>query len=121
MLPQPVGVQTRATSPVSAARSKTRERLYACDPILKRLPQNIHDMAAELWPFIQEEHAMVGQRHVTQHRHVAPADQSCIRDGVMGTRHGRVMTHAVGQPSTVAAMSSTRRSLARMTLATVPR
>jgi hypothetical protein len=59
MLPQPVGVQTRATSPVSAVRSKTRGRLYACDPILKRLAQDLQDMAAALGPFIHEEHAMV--------------------------------------------------------------
>jgi hypothetical protein len=31
-------------------------------------------MAAELGQFIQEEHAMVGQRHFTRHRYVAPTD-----------------------------------------------
>jgi hypothetical protein len=48
-------------------------------------------MAAELGPFIQQEHAMVGQRHFTRHRHVAPADQPRIRDGLVGraTRAGR--------------------------------
>jgi hypothetical protein len=35
-------------------------------------------MAAELGAFIQEKHAMVGQRHVARHRHVAPADQPRI-------------------------------------------
>jgi hypothetical protein len=35
-------------------------------------------MTAELGAFIQEKHAMVGQRHVTRHRHVAPADQPRI-------------------------------------------
>jgi hypothetical protein len=35
---------------------------------------------------------MVRQRHVTRHWHVAPADQPRIRDGVMGGRHGRVVT-----------------------------
>jgi hypothetical protein len=91
MVPQLVGVQTRAASPVSAARAKTRGRLYACDPILKRLPQDLHDMAAELRQFIQEEHAMVGQRHLARHGHVAATDQPRIRDGMMGstTRSGR--------------------------------
>jgi len=48
------------------------------------LAQDLEDMAAALGPCIQEEHAMVGQRHVTRHRHVAPADQSRIRDGTVG-------------------------------------
>src|SRR5262245_49604408 len=38
-----------------------------------------------------------------------------------GAQHGRAVTNAVGQPATVAAMSSTRRPPARMTLATAPR
>jgi len=41
-------------------------------------------MAAELGQPIQEEHAIVGQRHFARHRHVAPADQPRIRDGVVG-------------------------------------
>jgi hypothetical protein len=41
-------------------------------------------MTAALGQFIQEEHAMVGQRHLARHRHVAAADQPDIRDGVMG-------------------------------------
>jgi hypothetical protein len=55
------------------------------------LAQDLEDMAAELGPFIQEEHALVGQRHLARHRYVAPADQPDIRDGVMGgaTRAGR--------------------------------
>jgi hypothetical protein len=55
-------------------------------------------MTAELGPFIQEEDAVVGQRHVARHRHGAPADQPDIRDGVMGARHGRVVTKAVRSP-----------------------
>jgi hypothetical protein len=48
------------------------------------LAQDLKDMATELGQFIQEEHAIVGQRHVSRHRHVAPADQPRIRDGVVG-------------------------------------
>jgi hypothetical protein len=55
-------------------------------------------MAAELGPFIQEEHAMVGQRPLPRHWHVAHTDQPRIRDGVVGARHGRVVTHAVQVP-----------------------
>jgi hypothetical protein len=45
-------------------------------------------MAAEFREFIQEEHAMVGQRHVARHWHVAPADQPRIREGVVGRDTG---------------------------------
>jgi hypothetical protein len=39
----------------------------------------------------QAEHAMVGQRDLTRHRHVAPANPLRIRDGVVrgATRAGR--------------------------------
>ena len=40
-------------------------------------------MAFALRELIEEEDAMVGQRHLAGHRHVAPADQPHIRDGVM--------------------------------------
>ena len=61
----------------------TPARLYSCAAVLERLPQDLQDMAAELGQFIQEEHAIVGQRHVARHRHVAAADQPHIRDGVV--------------------------------------
>jgi hypothetical protein len=40
---------------------------------------------------------MVGQRHVTRHRHVAPADQPCSRDRLMARakRAGRDQRRAV--------------------------
>ena len=66
-------------------------KLYVYDTLLERLAQDLQDMAAELGPFIQEKHAVVGQRHVARHGDVAPADQPRIRDGVVGraTRAGR--------------------------------
>jgi hypothetical protein len=56
-------------------------------------------MAAELGQFIQEEHAMVGQRHVSRHRHVASADQPRIRDGMVGraTWAGRDQRRAIAR------------------------
>jgi hypothetical protein len=47
-------------------------------------------MATELGQFIQEEHAIVGQRHLAGHRDVAAADHPCIRDRMVGraTRAG---------------------------------
>jgi hypothetical protein len=66
-------------------------RLYCCNTLLKRLAQDLEHMAAALGPFIQQDHAMVGERHLARTRHVAPADQPRIRDGVVGraTRAGR--------------------------------
>jgi hypothetical protein len=50
----------------------------------QRLAQDLQDMAAELGPFIQEEHAIVGQRDLAGHRDVAAADQPRIREGMVG-------------------------------------
>jgi hypothetical protein len=65
--------------------------LYSGNTLLERLAQDLEHMTATLRQFIQEEGAVVGQRHVAWHRHVAPADQPDIGDGVMGgaTRAGR--------------------------------
>jgi hypothetical protein len=59
-------------------RFRTLWRLYSDETLLEWLTQDLKDMAAELGQFIQEEHAVVGQRHITRHRHVAPADQPRI-------------------------------------------
>jgi hypothetical protein len=72
--------------------------LYVCDAVLERLAQDLEHMTVELRQFIQEEDAVVRQRHVPRPRHVAPADQPDIRDGVLGARHGRVVTNAVRSP-----------------------
>jgi hypothetical protein len=42
-------------------------------------------MAAALGRFIENEHSVVGQRHLARHGHVAAADQpgvgNCLREG----------------------------------------
>jgi hypothetical protein len=72
-------------------------RLYVYDTILQGLAQDPDDVAAELRPFIQKKDAVVRQRHVARQRHLAPADQPDIRDGVMRgtTRMGRDQGGAV--------------------------
>ena len=57
-----------------AARSRTLWRLPSEDTILERLARDLEHMTAKLGPFIQEENAVVGQRHVAWHRHVAFTD-----------------------------------------------
>jgi hypothetical protein len=75
------GVPVGSTDLTRCKHRRTSDCHYT---ILERLAQDLQDMAAELWQFIQEEHAMVGQRHFARHRYVAPTDQAHIRDGVMG-------------------------------------
>jgi len=41
-------------------------RLHSSNTLLERLAQNLEDMAPELGPFIQEEHTLVGQRHLAR-------------------------------------------------------
>jgi hypothetical protein len=78
-------------------------------------------MAAARRPCIQEEHTVVGQRHLARHRHVVPADQPRIGDGVMGARNGQLVTNAVQshvRPATlwmrVVSMASARVMAGRM-------
>src|SRR5262245_29600920 len=72
-------------------RFRTCGRLYSCDAVLERLAQDLEPMAAELWPCIQAEDAVVRQRHLARQRPLAPADPPDVRDGVMrgATRAGR--------------------------------
>jgi hypothetical protein len=65
-------------------RSKRLGVLYFCDALIERLAQDLEDLAAEFGPFIQQEHAVVGQRHLARQRHMAPADPPRVRDGVEG-------------------------------------
>jgi hypothetical protein len=76
-------------------------RLYLYDTLIERLAQDLEDMAAALGQLIQEEHAIVGQRHVTRHWHVPPADQPRIREGMMGraTRVGRGLVSGICYPT----------------------
>jgi hypothetical protein len=63
-------------------RFRTPATLYICETILKRLAQDLKDMAA-LGPSIQEEHAMVGPRH---RRVVTHAEQSPVRPAILWMR-----------------------------------
>jgi hypothetical protein len=76
----------------------TPAKLYSCETILQRLPQDLQHMAAELGEFIEEEHAMVGQGHLARQGYVAAPDQPRVGNRMMGARHGRVVTKAVRSP-----------------------
>jgi hypothetical protein len=53
---------------------------YLCGGLLKRLAQDLEDMAPELWPFIQKAHAAVRPRHLARHGEVPAAAQPHSRD-----------------------------------------
>ena len=76
--PVRLAVSNRLAKLIKSLRFMTCARLSVYDTILEWLARDLHDMAAELRQFIDKEHAIVGQRHVTRHRHVAPADQPDI-------------------------------------------
>jgi hypothetical protein len=102
-LPESLTAIRLVANPANGLRSRTPARLYLHDTFLERLPQDLEDMAAALGPFIQEAHAVVGPRHLARPRHVAPADQPHIGEGVMGGAkrpgrdQGRTIAHEASQ------------------------
>ena len=81
--PQEMRTSRRFTRAMRVARSRTPAKLYWCKTLLERLPQHLYDMAEELRELIQKAHAMVRQRHLARHRHMAATDQSHVREGVV--------------------------------------
>ena len=97
-LPECLMAIIRKANSAKELRSRTPAKLYSCETILQRLAHNLEHMTAKLGQFIQKAHAMVSQRHVARHRHVAPTDQPASEMVWWGARHGRVVTHAVRAP-----------------------
>jgi len=84
-LPASLTAFTRRANSAKLLSSTTPARLYAYDTLLEGLAQHLEDVAAELRPFIEQEHAMMCQRHVARPRHLASTDQAHIGDRVMGS------------------------------------
>jgi hypothetical protein len=89
-------------SVASAATLRMCGKVYCCETLLSRLPQYFEHMAPELGEFIEAEDAVVGPRPRARHRHLAAADQPHVGHGVVGARHGRVVTTAVRRPVSLA-------------------
>ena len=66
-----------------AVRFRMSGRWYAGDTLLQGLAQDFEPRASKLGSLIQEAQAMVGQRHLAGHRHVAATDQPRLRDGMV--------------------------------------
>lgn len=65
--------------------------LGACDhdlARLQRLSQHLEDPPLELWQFVKEQHAMVGESDLARLRAAATANQRRSRGGVMGVTEG---------------------------------
>jgi hypothetical protein len=105
-----------ATKAAKTLRSMTPATLYSCETLLKRSPPDLQDMAAALGQFIQEAHAVVGQRYFAGHRDVAAADQPRIRDGLVkgATRAGRDQGRAGAGAAGHAGEARGREGLARV-------
>ena len=75
---------------VSSGKRKTPSEAGVEGRGCERLTQDLKDMAAALGPFMQEAHAMTGQRHLARHGEVPATEQPRIRNGVMrgATRKG---------------------------------
>jgi hypothetical protein len=57
---------SRAADATKELRFRTPAKLYIYETLLERLAQDLEHMTAKLGPFIQEEDAVVGQRHVAR-------------------------------------------------------
>jgi hypothetical protein len=62
--------------------------LYSCDIILERLTQHFEHIPLELGKLIEEEDAVVGQRHLAPQGHLAAADTPHIGNGLVGSAKG---------------------------------
>jgi hypothetical protein len=47
-------------------------RSFCGDPLLERLAEHLEDVTPALREFVQEEHAVVRQRHLARHRDLTP-------------------------------------------------
>ena len=70
--PESLTAMTWRAKSARALRFRTCGRLYSCETILQRLAQDLEDMPPELRQFIQEEHAVVCQRHLARYGDLAP-------------------------------------------------
>jgi hypothetical protein len=58
-LPESLAAIIRRANSAKVLKSMTPAKLYVYDTLLKRLAQDLEDMAAELREFIQAEHTVV--------------------------------------------------------------
>jgi hypothetical protein len=92
VLPESLAVIIRTAKSAKAERFMALWRLYLYDTLLKRLAQDVEDMASELGQFIQEEHA-VWMRVVSRVSARVIAGRRMVR------RHASLDVPTLGGPS----------------------
>jgi hypothetical protein len=73
----------RAATAARGTRSWKPKKGCSCHSCRERLAPHVREVAADLRPCVQHEHAVVRPRHVARPRHLAAPDQSHLGDGVM--------------------------------------
>ena len=58
-------------------------RLYVCETLLERLPQHLQPMACACGPLVEAQPAVMRQRHLAGHGHLAAADHADVGDSVV--------------------------------------
>jgi hypothetical protein len=76
-------------------------QLYLCEGLLERLAQYLRDAAPALRAFVQKENAGVRRRALARHRHVAPAEQAHVREGVVRGVRKRRSSYSTGLQNNV--------------------
>jgi hypothetical protein len=79
---------TRRAKSATALRFRTCGRLYVENTRLERLTQHFKPMPRALGELIEEEHTVVGPRHLTRHGDLTAADQPHIGNGLVGGATG---------------------------------
>jgi hypothetical protein len=69
-----VAARTRSAKAARARKSRSYGRVFFCDAILEQESQDLKPMTPILRACIQDEHAVVGQRHLARQRHLSPTD-----------------------------------------------
>src|SRR5688572_19863125 len=69
---RPLAVITRTATSTNVLGLRALWRSYSEKTLLEGLAQDLGDMASDLRQLIQEEHAVVRQRHFAWRRHLAP-------------------------------------------------
>jgi hypothetical protein len=97
--PERLAVSNLSAKSVKSLRLRMLWRLCSSETLLEGLAQDLQHMAAELRQFIEEEHAVVRQRHFARHRPCPPPISPTSERVWCGARNGRVVTKAVRSPS----------------------
>src|SRR5215831_8812591 len=70
--------KTAPKGPPSSFIQHNAQRVFLTQPLLQRLAHHFQHIAGKLWSLVEEEHAVMCQRHLAWTRDDSAADQPCI-------------------------------------------